>query len=283
MSLFNRLVRGIIGNTGSTRQGKGDTAEILVLDPFDGPVYAVGDVHGCLSLYREVEAQIMHDAKAFDGLSAIVLLGDIVDRGPQSAALIDHLLAPPPGAARRLCLMGNHEAMMLNYLAAPAANADWLHLGGYETLASYGVSSDIGALERMGERKLLQMLAAHLPEHHVRFLRGLLPGLQVGPYLLAHAGADAAAPLTAQPRQALFWGEAGRVAPGGLTLVHGHYVTAKPERHTRSIGIDTGAYATGRLTALRLVDDLPPAVMTIKEDILFRELAFYEKSSDTCP
>lgn len=273
MSLFSRLVRGIAGGK---RSGKGVTAEIPELDPFDGPVYAVGDVHGCLALYCEIEAQILRDAAGFDAPPTIVLLGDIVDRGPQSAALIDHLLGQLPGAARRLCLMGNHEAMMLDYLAAPGANADWLHLGGHETLASYGLTPDIAMLERMSERKLLQSLAAYLPERHVRFLRELLPGLQVGQYLLAHAGADASAPLMAQPRQALFWGEAGLAAPIGLTLVHGHYVTSRPEHRLHRISIDTGAYATGRLTALRLVQGQPPAVMTIKEDILFRELAIHE-------
>lgn len=273
MRLLDRLVQGI---TGGKRKSKGITAEIRVLDPVDGPVYAVGDVHGCLSLYREIEAQILRDADKFAGPPTIVLLGDIVDRGPQSAALIDHLLESLPGAARRLCLMGNHEAMMLDYLASPTGKADWLHMGGHETLASYGVSPDIATLERMSERKLLQTLAAHLPEHHVRFLQSLLPGLQVGSYLLAHAGADAAAPLTAQPRQALLWGDAGRGAPGGLTLVHGHFVTTRPERRSNSIGIDTGAYATGRLTVLRLVQGLSPAVLTTKEDIVFRELAFDE-------
>ena len=273
MRLLDRLVQRI---KGGKPKSKGITAEIRVLDPIDGPVYAVGDVHGCLCLYREIEAQILRDADDFAGQPTIVLLGDVVDRGPQSAALIDHLLGAPPLAARRLCLMGNHEAMMLDYLAAPKANANWLHMGGHATLASYGMTCDIAALERMSERKLLQTLAAHLPGHHVRFLQNLLPGLQVGPYLLAHAGADAAAPLTAQPRQALLWGNAGRRAPGGLTLVHGHYVTARPERRPHSIGIDTGAYATGHLTALRLVQGDSPAVLTTKENLPFKDLAFDE-------
>jgi serine/threonine protein phosphatase 1 len=257
---------------GGGQQARGETAEILVLDPFDGPVYAVGDVHGCLALYREIEARILEDAAAFAGPVTIVLLGDIIDRGPQSADIIDHLLAPPPGGARLLCLMGNHEAMMLSYLAAPGTHAGWLHLGGHETLLSYGLDAGIDTLERMGERKLTQVLAAHLPEQHVRFLRRLLPGLQVGSYLLAHAGADAAAPLAAQPLRALLWGEAGLAAPAGLTLVHGHYVTSRPEARARSIGIDTGAYATGRLSALRLLPDKAPAVLTLKDDGQFRVL-----------
>ena len=260
MSVFGRLMRGL---TGGKSQGAGATAEIQVMDPFDGPVYAVGDVHGCLPQYREIEALILRDAAAFAGPPTIVLLGDMVDRGPQTAALIDHLLHPLSEPARRLHLLGNHEAMMLDFLAAPRSNVDWLYTGGYETLASYGMTLDLQALDGMNERKLLQTLSAHLPERHLDFLRQSLAGVQVGPYLLAHAGADATAPLMAQPLHALIWGAAGQVGPAGLTLVHGHYVTPEPTCRAHSIGIDTGAYATGRLTALRLLNGQPPAVLTI--------------------
>jgi serine/threonine protein phosphatase 1 len=269
VNFFGRLLNGIVGNTPQTAA---ITAEILVMDPFDGPVYAVGDVHGCYGLYRDLEAAILRDAANFSGPATIVLLGDMVDRGPQSAALIDHLIDPLPGTARRLCLMGNHEAMMLDFLAAPGSNTDWLYTGGHETLLSYGVTLDVGTLGNMNQRKLQQTLAAHLPEHHLAFLRQSLAGLQVGPYLLAHAGADAAAPLTAQPLQSLLWGSTGLTAPDGLTLIHGHYVALEPSCHARCIGIDTGAFATGRLTALRILDGQPPAVLTLPSDQAFRQV-----------
>lgn len=274
MSMLARLFRGLA--KGRAQDSTGPTAEVLVLDPFDGPVYAVGDVHGCLSLYLELEASILRDAANFEGPPTILLLGDMVDRGPQSAAVIDHLLRPLPAPARRLCLMGNHESMMLAFLAAPRANARWLHFGGHETLASYGMTLDLNELDSMAERKLAQMLAAHVPEAHVSFLRALLPALQVGPYLLAHAGADAAAPLTAQPWQSLLWGSAGLVAPRGLTLIHGHFITPEPDCRTGSIGIDTGAYATGRLTALRLLNGQSPAIRTTNGGDLFNILAISE-------
>lgn len=270
MRFLGRLLRNVMGR--SQKNTKAARVELLVMDAFEGPFYAVGDVHGCLALYKEIETKIVQDALSFGGPPTIILLGDIVDRGPQSAALVDHLLAPPPGATRRLCLMGNHEEMMLNYWADPAGNAMWLHKGGHETLASYGMSLDVATLEQMSERKLRQTLAAHIPERHIRFLRDNLCGVQVGPYLLAHAGADADAPLTAQPRQALIWGDAGLTAPGNLTLVHGHYVVDRPAVRNNSIGIDTGAYATGRLTALRLQHGQAPAVLTLKDGSSFRNL-----------
>ena len=272
MTLLQRLIPHF------RRPLRRNTVEIPTLHPFQGPAYAVGDVHGCLSLYTELEAAILRDSQSFDHPPTIILLGDMVDRGMQSAQLIDHLMAPLPVAARRICLMGNHEAMMLRYLANPQAHADWLHVGGYETLASYGLGLDISTLMAMSARKLQQPLSAHLPEDHLQFLRDLLPAIRVGPYLLAHAGADATAPLAAQPLQALIWGSAGRVPPEGLTLVHGHFITDQPDCGPNSIGIDTGAYATGRLTALRLASGHRPAVFTIRQDSAFQDLKVYGSS-----
>ncbi|CUX81964.1 MAG: serine/threonine protein phosphatase PphA [Roseibaca calidilacus] len=269
MSLLSHLRRAL-GKSGNTASA--ECVEIPVLDLSEGPVYAVGDAHGCLSLYRQLEAQILRDAAALPGTPTVVLLGDIVDKGPDTAALLDFLLRPAPPPLRRLCLRGNHESMMLAYLEKPAKNAQWLGFGGVETLLSYGLALDADALQQMPERKLRQILTAHIPDTHLGFLHRTLPGLQVGQYLLAHAGADANAPLTAQPWGALLWGRAGLVAPDDLTLVYGHYVTAQPEFGPRAIGIDTGAYATGRLTCLRLTLDQPPAIMMTGEGSLFTDL-----------
>ena len=264
MTLLQRLLQHF------SRPPSPKTAQITILHPFNGPVYAVGDVHGCLSLYSALETAILHDSQTLDRPPTIILLGDMIDRGAQSAQVIDHLMAPLPIPGRRLCLMGNHEAMMLRYLANPRDHGHWLDVGGAETLASYGLGIDV---KTIGLRKLQHALSAHLPEHHLQFLRDLPPAIQVGAYLLAHAGADATAPLAAQPLRALVWGSAGRTPPQGLTLVHGHVVTDCVDCTRHSIGIDTGAYATGRLTALRLMDGFPPAVFTAPHDTTFHPLA----------
>lgn len=278
MSLIRRVAQGLFAMKSSK---SADVAEVLDLDQFEGPVYAVGDVHGCHDLYVDIEAKILDNAKAFDAPATIILLGDVVDRGPQSAAMIDHLLRPLPGDTRRVCLMGNHEAMMLDFLAAPSTDADWLHLGGFETLASYGLTFDQRTLQRLPSRKLQQALAAHLPEQHIRFLRHLPLAIRAGPYLLAHAGASATAPLSAQPRQALLWGSEGRVPPAGLTLIHGHYVTHAPDVRKTSIGIDTGAYATGRLTALRLSHGQRPAALSRQRGPSNDKNSFHELKPQT--
>jgi serine/threonine protein phosphatase 1 len=270
MNLLMRL-RKTLGQ--SPKQASTDCAEIPVLDIEQGPVYCVGDTHGCLSLYQQLEALIVQDAVSHDGVATIILIGDMVDRGPQSAALLDHLLRPPPGGLRRVCLRGNHEAMMLDYLAMPVANPSWLDFGGIETLASYGIDLAPDELRRLPERKLRQILSAHIPDAHLGFLQQTLPGLQVGRYLLAHAGADAHASLSAQPWQALLWGSGGQVAPDNLTLVRGHYITESPLVQDNVIGIDTGAYATGRLTAVRLSHTQPPAFLTTKDMTAFGPLS----------
>ena len=144
MSLLSHLRRAL-GKSGNTASA--ECVEIPVLDLSEGPVYAVGDAHGCLSLYRQLEAQILRDAAALPGTPTVVLLGDIVDKGPDTAALLDFLLRPAPPPLRRLCLRGNHESMMLAYLEKPAKNAQWLGFGGVETLLSYGLALDADALQ----------------------------------------------------------------------------------------------------------------------------------------
>ncbi len=264
MTLLQRMLQHF------SRPPPPQTAQVATLHPFNGPVYAVGDVHGCLSLYSALERAILSDSKSLDRPPTIILLGDMIDRGAHSAQIIDHIMTPLPVPGRRLCLLGNHEAMMLRYLANPRDHGDWLDVGGAETLASYGLGINV---KTMGLRKLHHALSAHLPDHHLQFLRDLPPAIRVGSYLLAHAGADGTAPLAAQPLRALVWGSAGRAPPKGLTLVHGHFISDFVDCGPHSIGIDTGAYATGRLTALRLMDGSPPAVFTVPHDTAFHPLA----------
>lgn len=248
----------------------GPSVEIRELFPFDGPVYAVGDTHGCLAAFCQVEALILQDAQRFDTAPTLILLGDIVDRGPQTAALIDHLIARQRAGLRVICLKGNHEEMMLEFLANPQDNMAWLDFGGFETLASYGI--DTTNLMRMSVRKLLQILAAHIPQNHIDFLKNTLPGLQVGQFLLTHAGADREKSLTEQTLPALLWGSAGQVAPNDLILIHGHYVQDAPTISARCLSIDTGAYLNGRLTCLRIHPRALPAILTLTASDVFEDL-----------
>ncbi len=266
-----KLFQDLISKLAVQRRNKNmRNAEILELFPFDGPVYVVGDLHGCLAAYLHLESLILKDAETYPTQPTIILLGDIVDRGPQTAALIDHVLSRQRAGSRTICLMGNHEAMMLEFLANPDSNMSWLEFGGFETLASYGI--DTGGLTRMSARKLAQLLSAHIPQNHITFLQNTLLGLQVGRFFLAHAGADCAKPLTSQPINALLWGSAGQIPPQDLIMVHGHFVVDEPKVSARCVSIDTGAYMNGRLTCLRLLPTGQPAILTLTVGDVFKDL-----------
>src|SRR5882757_6086867 len=112
------------------------------MDMQDTVVYAIGDVHGCYKELRSLEQKILLDALPLRERKIIVMLGDYIDRGPQSARVLDHLLAPPPKGFLRVCLAGNHEVAMLNYLDGHLSRARWLAVGGLETLFSYGVDAN---------------------------------------------------------------------------------------------------------------------------------------------
>jgi serine/threonine protein phosphatase 1 len=197
----------------------------IVLDHSPAVTYAIGDVHGCLDLLRELEALIIADAEGIAGERLIVMLGDLIDRGPDSAQVLDHVLSPPPPGFSRICLRGNHEAMMLAFLARPGYGASWLENGGCETLRSYGASPDL--LHKGGRRPLEEFVETGIPPAHRAFLAGLPVLLETPDAVFVHAGMPRSEPL---------------LSP-------------------RRIAIDTGAYITGRLTAVRLAPGDPPQLL----------------------
>jgi len=216
-------------------------------------LYVVGDVHGMMEPLRALERLIEADASTISGRKLIVMLGDYIDRGPKSARVLDHLLTSPPPGFDRICLAGNHEETMLAFIGNPSSNAWWLDFGGRETLMSYGI--DMADLPR--GKAFAQLLASSIPPEHIAFMRELpamlcLPGL-----VLVHAGVRAGVPLEAQDERDLLWLEgADETAVDencGYTVVHGHTIVKDVSLSSRRISVDTGAYATGRLTAIRIV------------------------------
>ncbi len=212
-------------------------------------VYAIGDVHGRADLLEELYDAIARDAARARGQAGVIVhLGDYVDRGAWSRAVLERLLAPPPGGMARICLKGNHEALMLDFLAGRDHSGLWLANGGIDTLRSYGVSGQ-------GGEGLRRALAARLPAEHHAFLAGLPLSHRVGDYHFCHAGVRPGVPLACQSEADLLWIREEFLDSGadfGAVVVHGHTVTRDPVERANRIGIDTGAYATGRLTCLVL-------------------------------
>lgn len=212
-------------------------------------VYAIGDVHGCYDLLRDLEARIVADARDRAGEKLIVMLGDYVDRGDRSAQVLDHLLADPPKSFNRICLAGNHEQMMLDFLEAPARSHAWLDNGGRLTLSSYGLEpGHLGA-----GRQLRVMLDAHIPENHRSFISGLPACLTLPGAVFVHAGLRPNLALEDQRDEDLLWirREADTGEMRAFTIVHGHTPAPEPQITSNRIGLDTGAYGSGVLTAAR--------------------------------
>ena len=236
----------------------------LSLASHPGSIYAIGDVHGCLDLLRQLERRILADADAHAVRPTLVLLGDYVDRGPDSAGVLDHLSGPRPRGFSRVCLAGNHEIMMLDFLAAPSPSADWLRFGGLETLASYGMQPDrvLGS----SRRQLQAMVDAHVPQEHIDFLKDLPLTLSVQDLVFVHAGLrPGVEPIDHQSEDDLLWirDEFFNAPPVDRRLVvHGHTPGKVPVSVPGRICVDTGAYATGVLSAVRLVPHHPPGFLS---------------------
>ena len=222
--------------------------------------YAVGDVHGRADLLEGLMARIVADAGpalARGERPLLVFLGDYVDRGADSRGVIDRLiaLAAAPGFEVRT-LMGNHEEAMLGFIEDPVTGAGWLEFGGGATLASYGVAPPIG---RPGAEELValgQALSAALPAEHLNFLRSLELAIVLGDYVFVHAGLRPGVPLHAQSARDLLWIRQEFLSEKKSfekVVVHGHTPEEMPYDGPTRIGLDTGAYATGVLTAARLL------------------------------
>ena len=171
-----------------TREPDTHARERLVLAAGDRAVYVVGDVHGCLDALLALEERIVEDAAKFTSGKLIIMLGDYVDRGPQSAEVVAHLIEEPPAGFERICLLGNHEEELLDYLDGGIDLLSWLGLGSEATLASYGI--DLHATEGLlgGSERTRAMLRKAMPDAHVEFMRTLPILVETERYVCVHAG-----------------------------------------------------------------------------------------------
>jgi serine/threonine protein phosphatase 1 len=242
----------------------GRRRERIVVEDVSAAFYAVGDVHGCLSLLKEMDLLIASDNQEREKI--VVMLGDYVDRGPASAQVLDYLTARPPANFRRICLAGNHEEAMLSFLEDPTAHAEWLNCGGFETLRSYGIHTSEIVANWTRPKKLAQILESHVPGDHVEFLRRLPVMVSSPDYVMVHGGLRQDLPITDQLDHDLMWLRAGGDATPGhrnnRILVHGHTPVPTALITPHRICVDTEAYRTGVLTAVRVTPDEGLKVLT---------------------
>jgi serine/threonine protein phosphatase 1 len=213
-------------------------------------VYAIGDIHGCRAQLELLHNEVSRDLAARPIPSPLLIhLGDYIDNGPDSAGVIELLVARSP-AMPTINLLGDHERMLLDALTGDrAAATDWLWAGGKAALASWSLDPELPR----------EQWEAALPPAHVAFLRGLKRTHREGDYLFVHAGIRPGVALAAQTlddlvsiRQPFLWTE----QPLGVIVVHGHSSNPSVVRTDNRIGLDTGAGMGGKLTCAVLEEDL---------------------------
>jgi len=218
-------------------------------------LYAVGDVHGCDSMLAGAHAKIAKDlADRPVADHRIVHVGDYCDRGPDSAGVVERLAALTAGDPRVICLRGNHDQMLIDFLGDPATGGEmFLFNGGEATLASYGVPARFGP--RRGYAALARALGEAMPAHHRAFFDGLALTARFGDYLFVHAGIRPGVPLDKQHPEDLVWIREEFLwddRDHGFVVIHGHTPSDTDKVRPNRINIDTGAVYGGTLTCLRL-------------------------------
>jgi len=240
VGIFDRFKGGLTGR--SVSRGK------------DGArAYAVGDIHGRLDLLDQMLALIEADIESRGSArNFIVFLGDLIDRGPDSAGVVERLRTYRPEGARPIFLSGNHEEILLRILdGEEGILPSWLKFGGAECAQSYGM--DVDALRRLDERAALELVRSKVPRAHREFLASFGDTFRFGDYLFVHAGIRPGVGLEDQDRHDLRWIRDPFLSDAkehGFIVVHGHTIVGQVEERPNRVAIDTGAYHSGALTAL---------------------------------
>jgi serine/threonine protein phosphatase 1 len=227
--------------------------------PFDAPMrpeapfYAIGDVHGCNALLTRLMEKITTE----DPAAHVVLVGDYIDRGEDSAAVLRRIRDWDRAPDRPLTfLTGNHEDMLLKFLDAPEDRAArWLRYGGLQTMASFGVGGVSDTSKGAELRAARDALARAMGDDLIEWLRALPTHWQTGNVAVVHAGADPDLPMAEQEARVLKWGHQDfrhLTRRDGIWVVHGHTIVEHARAEQGRIAVDTGAYATGRLTAVHV-------------------------------
>jgi serine/threonine protein phosphatase 1 len=219
-------------------------------------IYVIGDIHGRSDLLDRMVELIGEDLGEVPGKQCLtVTLGDYVDRGPDSRGVLDRL-SDNPFRTDYVALKGNHEELFEAFLREPEVGRHWRQLGGLETLASYRVP--VAPLMVGGNYALAaESLRAALPKQHSDFLASLRLSLDLGRYFLSHAGIRPGVAFDRQNPEDLLWIREEFLLSTldfGKLVVHGHTPTEQPEVLPNRINVDTGAFATGRLTCVVLED-----------------------------
>jgi serine/threonine protein phosphatase 1 len=252
--LFRRLLRGpkVVPSNSPPRRR---------VDLGDHPptysLYAIGDVHGCIDQLRDAEEKIARDIAETGKPGLTILLGDYVNRGPQPAQVIEHLVKPSALGLRRISLCGNHDDLFIKFIRNPDAHLDWLDMGGHRTLLSYGIDLHQIGIKRRGNNDVLKgLMARHIPADHQQFLADLPISVRIGQLFFVHAGIRPGIPLGSQTDRDMLWIREPFLSKGAgipsVFVIHGHTPNPAPSTGPQRMGIDTGVFYSGKLAVLKI-------------------------------
>ena len=215
--------------------------------------YVIGDIHGRLDLLENLLAKIHAELQHRPAdKTLLVFVGDLIDRGPASAHVLERLRTYRRPGIRTVFLLGNHEEVLLRILGGDAELiTKWRWFGGSECLQSYGIEPE--QLANLLDEQALAVVRQAIPKEHVKFLESFVDSCRFGDYLFVHAGIRPGVALEQQSQGDLRWIREPFLFDDrdhGFVVVHGHTIAEEPELLPNRIGIDTGAYRTGVLTAL---------------------------------
>lgn len=219
--------------------------------------YAIGDVHGCYDLLVDLLDKIQRHSESCDDREPhIILLGDLIDRGPKSRQVVDHLLYNRPEFGTYHFIKGNHEEILVKIIDGDSALLNiWFAHGGWQTITSYGATSrDFRNLSLADSIELLRHL---IPEEHIEFFRSFDDGIEFGDYFLTHAGVRPGVAIGEQAGKDLRWIREGFLDSKedfGAVIVHGHTISDDVTLKNNRIGVDTGAYKSGKLSAVWIAE-----------------------------
>ncbi|MEO0690217.1 MAG: metallophosphoesterase family protein [Pseudomonadota bacterium] len=241
--------------------------------------YVIGDIHGRLDLFEAlIDAIEADDEQLPKADTRMILLGDLVDRGPDSAGVIERARQWQCERNVRV-LAGNHEEMFLNSFARPDILRHFLKHGGRETIMSYGLSKKQYA--EMSLEELFEAILVLVPQGDLEYIEGFEDYIVAGDYMFVHAGIDPAVPIEEQKRGDLLWIRDRFLNYGGAfekVVVHGHTISETVVDRGNRVGIDTGAFRSGVLTALVLEGDQRRVIQTAQAEGGDIEISGYESA-----
>jgi serine/threonine protein phosphatase 1 len=259
-ALFHSFLRAL----GVSKKGAANKPSKMIessdFAALSGPewAYAIGDIHGMGQLLKLLLIELSADYASHKFTTYIIFLGDFIDRGPESREIIQTLVeieSASKSLLRPVFLKGNHEQMLLDFIQDPAKHGEfWIKNGGDKTLSSYGVFCQ----NKPNAKQLIYLrdeLVSRMPDDHIKMLRSLKSSFVLGDYFFCHAGIRIGLALSQQTDEFLLWTRNQPNAENGpqeKIIVHGHQPVNEPLIAQFHINVDTGAFATGRLTALKL-------------------------------